>query len=107
MKFIGPIQLEAKVSIACEAGTATVTYSFPPGQPVSEEMLLFAMGKCLLSTQQQLPDAELMPAFEFFNEVLIPEKTGKVGNFALPKHFEYDVQQLTAAAISAAKQAED
>lgn len=89
-KVLGPVTLEAKIHVINpETGDmGVVTYNFSPGQPVTEESIEESM--------QAANDAVvehgmlLMAPYTFFNHVLVKEKTGRVGNFAVPNSFHYD-----------------
>jgi hypothetical protein len=89
-EVLGPIQLEAKVYfVNPETGdTATATYSFPPGRPVDKEAIESAFRK----SAEAVGDTGfvLMAPSTFFNHVLVREKTGRIGNFATPRDFQYD-----------------
>lgn len=90
---IGPITLEAKVHIIRDDGTiGSATVDLSPGKPVQIEDLHQAVGLALAA----LPDNfRLLTADEFFNCVLVKEKTGRIGHFATPESFRYDVDALT------------
>jgi hypothetical protein len=46
-----------------------------------------------------LPEGyELLSGRDFFNKVLVKEKTGRIGNFALPSEFDYDLEALKEGA---------
>jgi len=97
---IGPITLEAKVHFAIDdddvIGAANVGLSV--GQPVTLEALHRAVGQTLAA----LPDgARLLTPQEFFNKVLVKEKTGRVGRFATPANFQYDPEALAEAGKAA------
>lgn len=98
--MIGPITLEAKVHFAIDddnvIGSANVGLSV--GEPVTLEALHRAVGQTL----EALPaNARLLTPDEFFNKVLVKEKTGRVGKFAIPSSFQYDVDDLASAARAA------
>lgn len=98
--IVGPITLEAKVHFAKDdeglIGSANVGLS--PGQPVTIEGLHRAVGQTLAA----LPDGcRLLTPDEFFNRVLVKEKTGRNGNFATPASFDYDTDALTDAGRAA------
>ena len=97
---IGPITLEAKVHFAIDAdgviGAANVGLAV--GAPVTLEALQRAVGQTLAA----LPDgARLLTPDEFFNKVLMKEKTGRVGRFATPASFQYDPEALAEAGKAA------
>lgn len=94
--LIGPIVLEAKVYFtnAEEGVIGSATVGLSPGKPVSLESLHRAVGQTLAA----LPDDfRLLNADEFFNKVLVKEKTGRIGHFATPPSFHYDVDALEQA----------
>lgn len=98
--MIGPITLEAKVHFAIDSdnviGSASV--GLTPGQPVTLEALHHAIGQTLAA----LPEgSRLLTPDEFFNRVLVKEKTGHVGYFALPSDFYYDAEALATACAAA------
>lgn len=98
--LIGPIVLEAKVYFTnAEKGViGSATVGLAPGKPVTLESLHRAVGQTLAA----LPDdCRLLNADEFFNEVLVKEKTGRVGHFATPSSFHYDVSALAEAGRAA------
>lgn len=97
---IGPITLEAKVHVANdEDGTiGAATVGLAVGQPITLEALHRAVGQTLSA----LPDGyRLLSPSEFFNRVLVKEKTGRVGNFATPASFSYDAVALADAGRAA------
>jgi len=97
---IGPITLEAKVHIANdEDGTiGAATVGLAVGKPVTLEALHRAIGQTLAA----LPEGyRLLEPSEFFNKVLVKEKTGRVGNFATPGSFNYDTDAIAAAGRAA------
>lgn len=102
--MIGPVQLEAKIHFRIGDQLGCVTYSFPVGEPVTEQDLLVAIGKSLTSVREQLDQCELLDAQTFFNAVLVAEKTGRRGNFAAPSSFDYDTLKLEADAFEAMQQ---
>lgn len=97
---IGPITLEAKVHIANdEDGTiGAATVGLAVGQPITLEALHRAVGQTLAA----LPEGyRLLKPSEFFNKVLVKEKTGRAGNFATPASFNYDAAALAEAGRAA------
>lgn len=97
---IGPITLEAKVHFAKDdeglIGSANV--GLAPGQPATVEALHRAVGQ----TFAALPEGfRLLTPDEFFNKVLVKEKTGRTGNFATPASFHYDADALIKAGRAA------
>lgn len=94
--MIGPIVLEAKVYFtnAEEGVIGSATVGLAPGKPASLESLHRAVGQTLAA----LPDdCRLLNPDEFFNKVLVKEKTGHVGRFATPSSFHYSVDALEQA----------
>lgn len=81
--------LEANVHfVNPETGdTATATYTFPPGQPVDEA----AIERACRKSAEAVSDTGfvLMAPSTFFNHVIVRQKTGRIGNFATPRDFEY------------------
>lgn len=102
--MIGPVQIEAKIHFRIGGQLGTATYEFPVGQPVTEQDILAAIGKSLTSVREQLDECELLDADTFFNAVLVAEKTGRRGKFALPHEFDYDTLKLEADAFEAMQQ---
>lgn len=96
-KVLGPIQLEAKVHCIHPetGGSAKVRYSFSPGQPVDAA----AIEKALRVAAEAVTEHGyvLMGPATFFNHVLVKEKTGRIGNFAMPADFDYDAFGLETA----------
>jgi Flp pilus assembly protein CpaB len=99
-KFIGPITLGAQVHFAKGDLIGSATVGLPPGKPVTEEAIERTIGKALAALPK---GSRLLTADEFFNRVLVKEKTGQVGNFALPSSFDYDVDAITKAARASHK----
>lgn len=102
-KFIGPIQFDAKVTLKIGNRIATVTVGMTPGRAVSEQDIYAAIGKALTGAREQMDGAELLNAKDFFNAVLVEELTGRKGNFALPREYDYNVAELEAAALAASR----
>ena len=97
---VGPITLEAKVHFTKPdtnvIGSATVGLGV--GEPVTLEALHRAVGQTLAA----LPEGcRLLDPSEFFNKVLVKEKTGRTGNFATPASFHYDADALAVAGRAA------
>lgn len=97
---IGPITLEAHIHFANDAegviGSANV--GLAPGKPVTLEALHRAIGQTLAAIPD---DCRLLTPDEFFNRVLVKEKTGRVGRFATPASFQYDTDALADAGRAA------
>lgn len=98
--MIGPITLEAKVHFANDnqgvIGSAVVGLGV--GEPVTLEELHRAVGQTLAA----LPEgSRLLEPGEFFNKVLVKEKTGRNGNFATPASFNYDTAALAISGQAA------
>lgn len=87
--IIGPVQLEAKIHVINPdtGGHGTLTYSFPPGKAVTEDQVRNAIVKSVAKLSDQ--GFYLMGESTFFNHVLIKEKFGQVGNFAVDSDFQY------------------
>jgi hypothetical protein len=95
-KLIGPITLEAKVYFTNADGdvTGSANVGLGAGRPVTLEALHRAVGQTLAA----LPDdCRLLSPDAFFNKVLVKEKTGRIGHFATPSSFHYDVDALAQA----------
>ena len=92
----GPVQLEAKVHLVNPdtGAQAVVTYSFPPGRAPTEEEISRAIGEAAVAGEPHgmLP----MGPRTFFNAVLVKEKTGRVGNFAVPREMYFPEGLVTA-----------
>lgn len=87
--ILGPIQIECKVHFVHPDGhLAAVTYTFPPGRAVSEEDIRRAVEKSASAVSEK--DFALMGPYTFFNHVIVAEKTGRHGHFAVPASFQYD-----------------
>lgn len=99
--MIGPVQIEAKIHFRVGGRLGSATFGFPVGQPVTEQDILAAIGQSITSIRKQFDEAELLDAETFFNAVLVAEKTGRRGNFALPDSFDYDTLKLEADALDA------
>lgn len=98
--IIGPITLEAKVHVANDEENmiGAATYTLPVGRAITAEDMHRAIGGVLAA----MPEGwRLLDGNEFFNKVLVKEKTGRAGNFAVPADMDYDVEALTAAAKAA------
>lgn len=97
---VGPITLEAKVHFT-KPGTNVIgsaTVGLGVGEPVTLEALHRAVGQTLAA----LPEGcRLLDPYEFFNKVLVKEKTGRAGNFATPASFHYDADALAEAGRAA------
>lgn len=102
--MIGPIEIEATVHLRIAGGNAKVTVGLGVGEPVTEHDLLAAVGKAITRVREQFDDVELLDAETFFNEVLVVEKTGQRGNFALPASFGYDAAKTAEDALDALEQ---
>lgn len=99
-KLIGPFQVELKVHVRNDATrqSAVVTYTLPPGRLPMLEDIHAALGASLAG----IPDGfRLLDSHDFFNRILVKEKTGRIGNFAVSPEFDYDVEALTASARAA------
>lgn len=98
--LVGPVTFDVKVHVANDEDSVigAVTVGLAPGKPVTHRSLLRAIGQAL----EALPDGyRLLSGDEFFNKVLVKEKTGRTGNFATPAGFGYDPEQLAADARAA------
>ena len=84
------------------ANIAKVTFGLSPGKVPNDNDILIAIGAALKAVRESLPDVSLMSSKDFFNRVLVKEKTGRIGHFAVPSSMEYDVADLAARAIAAA-----
>lgn len=88
-QILGPIQFEGKIHMVHPEGHhATVTFKFAPGRPITVDGIESA-----LRTAQQAVEEQgfiLMGPSTFFNHVLVKEKTGRSGNFAITKDFQFD-----------------
>jgi hypothetical protein len=104
--MIGPVQLEAKIHFRIGDKEGAVTFGLAVGEPVTEQDLLLAIGKAYAAVEEQFADelVELMDADSFFNNVVVAEKTGQRGKFALPRSFDYDVSKLAVDADDAVRQ---
>lgn len=102
-RVIAPVTLEVRVHIVNDdtgqIGSAVVGLS--PGRPVTRQALYRAIGQTLAAIPTGF---RLAPPDDFFNKVLIKEKTGRVGNFATPSSFHYDVDALIVAGLAAQEQ---
>lgn len=105
-KFIGPIQFDAKVTLNVGNRIATITVGMTPGRAISEEDIHAAIGNALIGAREQLGDAEILNAKDFFNAVLVQELTGRKGKFALPSEYDYNVAELEASSLAASKATE-
>lgn len=85
----GPVMIEAKVHLVNpdNGSTAEVTYSFPPGRAPSAEDIAKAIDAAGKAGKKH-GMAPMGPS-TFFNAVLVKEKTGRVGNFAVPLEFGF------------------
>ena len=92
----GPVQLEAKVHLVNPdtGAMAVVTYSFPPGRAPTEEEISNALDEAAAAGVPH--DMMLMGPHTFFNAVLVKEKTGRVGNFAVPRGMYFPEGLVTA-----------
>lgn len=92
----GPVQLEAKVHLVNPdtGAMAVVTYLFPPGRAPTEEEISKAIVEAAVAGEPHgmLP----MGPRTFFNAVLVKEKTGRVGNFAVPRGMYFPEGLVTA-----------
>lgn len=97
--MIGPITIDVKVHVGNDNGvTGAATVGLPVGEVPTIVDLHEAIGKALAA----LPgDFRLLEPGEFLNRVLIKEKTGRIGNFAVPPTMIYDAEALSAASRSA------
>jgi hypothetical protein len=99
-QLIGAFTIDVKVHVENKAeGTiGAVTIGLAPGKVPTLEALHRAVGQTLSA----LPKGyELLGGEDFFNKVLVKEKTGRIGNFATPSSFLYDVEALAAAGRAA------
>lgn len=103
--MIGPIQIEAKIHFNVGGNIGFVNFGFPVGEPVTESDLLVAIGKAITEIREQFDQVELMHPEAFFNQVLVKEKTGRVGKFELPDSFDYDTLKLECDALQALDEA--
>lgn len=93
--IIGPIQLDAHISfVNPEGAIATVKFGFAVGRPVTEEDLRRAVE---VSAQRVPDDFKLMGPDTFFNHVLVKQRTGRHGNFAVPHQMRCDWPGLEMA----------
>lgn len=85
----GPVMIEAKVHLVNpdNGSTAVVTYSFPPGRAPSAEDVAKAIAEAGNAGKKH-GMAPMGPS-TFFNAVLVKRKTGRVGNFALPREMDF------------------
>lgn len=98
VKFVGPITLEAKVHFTDGESLGCATVGLAPAHPVTVETLYWAIGQTL----KALPEGYvLLDAENFFNQVLVREKTGQAGNFAVPAPCDYDLDKVMDAAEAA------
>lgn len=91
--MIGPFTIDIKIHVQSEKeGTiGSVTYGLSPGRVPTREDFIRGIGAALAA----LPDGySLLNGDDFFNKVLVKEKTGRVGNFAVPGDCCYDVDAL-------------
>jgi hypothetical protein len=105
-KLLGPFTVDVKVHIANdEDGTiGAATVGLAPGKVPTLEAFHRAIGQTLAA----MPDGyRLLTGGEFFNQVLVKEKTGRRGNFAVPASFNYDVDALTEAGRAACPEADE
>jgi hypothetical protein len=99
-KLIGPFTFDVKVHVESqdERTIGAVTIGLAPGKVPTIEDIHRAIGQALAA----LPDGyTLLEGKDFFNRVLVKEKTGRIGNFATPASFRYDLAELETAARGA------
>lgn len=97
-KIIGPLMIEAKVYFATKDSMGSATVGLGIGQPVSVEDIYRAIGQTLAALPKNY---RLLTPDEFFNRVVVKEKTGRFGNFAVPASFKYDPDELAKTASEA------
>jgi hypothetical protein len=99
-QLIGPFTIDVKVHVGSDSeGTiGAVTVGLAPGQVPTAEAIYRAIGQALSA----LPESyALLEGDEFFNKVLVKEKTGRNGNFATPSSFDFDTAELAEKARAA------
>jgi len=99
--MIGPVQIEAKVHFVVDdnqLGCAVVGLTV--GNAVTEAEILHAIGQTLTAAKQQFAKVELMDANTFFNAVVVAERTGRRGRFAVPASFQFDVERVAEDALA-------
>lgn len=97
---LGPFTLEAKVYFTDEAGSVigSANVGLSVGRVPDEAAIMRAIGQTLAAIGDEY---RLLPAGDFFNKVLVKEKTGRAGNFAIPASFSYDPEALAEKAKAA------
>lgn len=97
-QLIGPFTIDVKVHVAGENTIGAVTVGLSPGKVPTLESIQRAIGQAIAALP---PEYHLLNGDDFFNKVLVKEKTGRIGNFATPSSFLYDVDALAASARAA------
>ena len=97
--ILGPIVLKGFVHFTDGQGVfGFAEVGLSPGAVPTEERLVRAMGNTLAAIPE---GCRLLNADEFFNQVLVKERTGRVGKFALPGSMDYDLDAVTERARAA------
>lgn len=90
-QFIGPVTFDAVVHLVSEDGrSAKVTVGLAPGRPISREDVLRAISQAAEAGEDH--GMKPMGPSTFFNSVLVREKTGRIGNFAVPSNMHYELE---------------
>ena len=101
-KMIGPVTFSMKVHFGNqqEQLIGSVNCDLAAGRVPDEKAVMEMIGEALNALPDD-KDLELLSPSDFFNNVIIKEKFGRKGNFAVPNDFTYDVKQLTEVANAA------
>lgn len=90
-KFIGPVTFDAIVHLISEDGrSAKVTVGLAPGGSITRDDVLRAIGQAAEAGEDH--GMKPMGPETFFNHVLVKEKTGRIGNFAVPSSMYYELE---------------
>jgi hypothetical protein len=92
-RMIGPVTFEMKVHFGNGDLIGAATCGLAPGRVPTEQDIMELIGQTLKTIPAD-QDFELLSASDFFNKVIVKEKVGRVGNFAVPADFEYDTKHL-------------
>lgn len=99
-QVIGPFTVDIKVHLGNEEDRtiAGVTVGLSRGSVPTEQDIHRAIGQALAAMPEGFA---LLSGGDFFNKVVVKEKFGRAGNFAVPSEWNYDVEALEAAARAA------
>lgn len=94
--ILGPIEIDVKVHVVdpVTGNSGVVTYSLSPGRVPTEDFIKKAISESYDAVKDQ--GLAVMAPSTFFNYVLVKNKFGRVGNFAVPGEFDYTLDVPTA-----------